>query len=185
MNAKIKVAIKFYVRLIGGYLTFFGVVLTFSLLLGKFIEALFVILGYFSTRFVVPQIKHFSTTKKCICVSTLTFLFALVIVCLPRNVAVIWAIMTGATIPLFMYAEHLLLDIKKSDKELLIERCKALNYNTMKTKIAVKFFIDKEKPKQVWEWLCEKEGKCIEYDSVYQMKWRMKKELFKNNSEKN
>jgi hypothetical protein len=61
----------------------------------------------------------------------------------------------------------------------MVEICKSHNYTELKTQIAVKFFVEKRTPKEVWEWLCETQENPIEWDSVRQMKWRMKKELFK------
>jgi hypothetical protein len=67
---------------------------------------------------------------------------------------------------------------KVDDKESFIEKCKDLKYGDLKTEIAVKFFVEKLKKKEVWDWLCNDKQEYIEYDSVKQMKWRMKKELF-------
>lgn len=64
------------------------------------------------------------------------------------------------------------------DKETLIEKCKSLNYNELKTEMAIKFFIDKEKPRDVWLWLLETKKSDVEWDSVKKTKYRMKKELF-------
>ena len=44
--------------------------------------------------------------------------------------------------------------------------------------MAIKFFVDKEKPKDVWVWLCDEQNYDIEWDSVKTMKYRMKKQLF-------
>ena len=77
-----------------------------------------------------------------------------------------------------MYAESLLFDVKISDEDKLISLCKLHGYNELKTQIAVKFFIDKEKVKDVWLWLCNEQNYNIEYDSVKKIKLRMKKDLF-------
>jgi uncharacterized membrane protein YccC len=182
-KAKTKVAIKYYTRLILGYAVFFIVVLGFGWLLGKLLESVFIILGYAMTRFVVPKIKHFNSTHKCISISTVTFLFAIAILCIPKDVSLIWSAGVGATIPLIMYIESLLFDLKAFkdktlNKDQLIKLCKQHNYNDLKTQIAVKFFIDKEKPKDVWLWLCDTQDTPIEWDSVRHLKCKMKKELF-------
>ena len=67
---------------------------------------------------------------------------------------------------------------KLSPTEELIARCKAHNYNDLKTQMAIKFFINKETPKDVWLWLCETQDFPMEWDSVKKTKYRMKKELF-------
>ena len=179
MKAKTKVAIKFWFRLILGNVIIFGSVLGFGAIIGKFLETIFMFIGYFSTVFVVPRIKHFDTTQKCVSVTTLTLLFAIGIVVLPKNISLIWSVLIGALIPLFMYAESLLFDVKISDKDKLIALCKAHGYNELKTEMAIKFFIDKEKPKDVWLWLLETKKSDIEWDSVRRLKCIMKKELFK------
>lgn len=66
----------------------------------------------------------------------------------------------------------------KNPKAQLIERCKAHNYNELKTEMAVRFFILMEKPKDVWLWLCETQENPMEWDSVKHAKYIMKKELF-------
>jgi hypothetical protein len=177
-KAKIKVELKYYARQIGGYGTFFLVVLSFGWLMNKELETLLIIAGYFATRFCVPKIKHFDSTQKCISVTTLTFLLAIAIVCIPHTISLVWSVLVGAVIPLVMYAESLLFDVKVSDKDKLIALCKQHNYNTLKTEMAVKFFIDKEKPREVWLWLCETQDNAIDWDSVRKAKYRMRKELF-------
>lgn len=178
-KAKKKIEFKFCSRLIIGYGCFFLTVFAFGLLLGKLLETIFIIIGYFTTRFVVPKIKHFNSGQKCIFVSTLTFLFAVAVLCIPKEISLVWAMGIGAVIPLIMYAESLLFDVKISEKDALVNLCKEHNYGTLKTEIAVKFFIDKEKPKDVWLWLCDTKNNHIEWDSVNKMKQRMKKDLFK------
>ena len=77
-----------------------------------------------------------------------------------------------------MYAESLLLDPVVSEKDKLIALCKLNNYNELKTEMAIKFFYDKKKPKDVWLWLCKTQDNPIDWDSVKKLKYRMKKELF-------
>jgi hypothetical protein len=73
--------------------------------------------------------------------------------------------------------ENLLFDTK-IEREKLIRLCKEHNYNDLKTQTAIKFFIDKEKTKDVWIWLCDVKKCHVEWDTVYHDKWKMKKELF-------
>ena len=178
LKAESKITIKFYARLIGGYAILFGSILSFGLLFTKLVETIFILIGYFATRFVVPKIKHFDSTQKCISISTMTFLFAIAIVCVPKSTSLIWSVLVGGIIPLIMYVESLLFDVKISDNEKLIALCKLHGYNELKTQIAIKFFIDKERPKDVWLWLCTVEKYPMEWDSVKNLKYRMKKDLF-------
>lgn len=178
-RAKRKINRMLYGRLFLGYSAFFILILAFGFLLDKTMETAFIVLGYFATRFCVPKIKHFDTTQKCISATTMTFCFAIAIVCIPKEVSLVWSIGVGGCIPIIMYVESLLFDPVVSDKDKMIEMCKAHNYNELKTQMAIKFFVDKEKPKDVWLWLCETQENPIEWDSVKKIKYRMKKDLFK------
>lgn len=177
LSAKAKVNIKFYTRKVGGYIVFLLIVLCFGWLFERLLETIFMVGGFMATRFCVPKIYHFNTTQKCISVSTMTFLFGLAILCIPDSVSVVWNIAVGVAIPIIMYIESLLFE-PKTEKDKLIELCKKHNYNELKTQMAIKFFVDKEKPKDVWLWLCETQDNPMEWDSVKRLKYRMKKQLF-------
>ena len=177
LKAKIKVNLWYYFHKVGGYLAFLLTVLCFGWLFDRLIETTFMVGGFMSTRFCVPKIYHFNTTQKCISVSTMTFLFGLAILCIPDNVSFVWNIAVGISIPIIMYIESLLFE-PQTEKDKLIELCKKHNYNELKTQLAIKFFVDKEKPKDVWVWLCDEQKYDIEWDSVKTMKYRMKKQLF-------
>ena len=177
LSAKTKLNIKFYSRKAGGYFAFLLTVLCFGWLFDRLLETLFMVGGFIATRFCVPKIHHFNTTQKCISVSTMTFLFGLAILCIPDNISFTWNIAIGAVIPIIMYIESLLFE-PQTEKDKLIALCKKYNYNELKTQLAVKFFVDKEKPKDVWVWLCDEQNYDIEWDSVKTMKYRMKKQLF-------
>lgn len=68
--------------------------------------------------------------------------------------------------------------ISIEDKNSIREKCRLLGYNKLKTEIAIKFFIENEKPKDVWLWLLSTKQSNIEWDSVKKIKYRMKKEIF-------
>lgn len=178
-RARVKITLWLYTRKLCGYLVLFSLVFAFGWLFDKSIETACMMASYLATRFLVPKIKHFNSTQKCISVSTMTFLFGLAILCVPKSVSIIWNVGVGCCIPLIMYAESLLFDPVVSDEDRMVEVCKSHNYTELKTRMAVKFFVEKRTPKEVWEWLCETQENPIEWDSVRQMKWRMKKELFK------
>lgn len=177
LSAKTKLNIKFYSRKVGGYLAFLLTVLCFGWLFDRLLETIFMVGGFMATRFCVPKIYHFNTTQKCISVSTMTFLFGLAILCVPDNISFTWNIAIGAVIPIIMYIESLLFE-PQTDTYKIIQLCKKHNYNNLKTEMAIKFFVDKEKPKDVWLWLCDTQDDPIEWDSVKTMKYRMKKQLF-------
>lgn len=177
-RARLKVKFRFYSRLILGYTALFVSILAFGWLFNKLLETILMICGYFATRFAVPKIKHFDTTQKCISISTMTFVFGLAILCIPKEVSMVWSICVGCVITMIMYVESLLFDPVISEEEKVINLCRLHNYGELKTKMAVKFFVYKEKPKDVWLWLCETEKYPMEWDSVKNLKYRMKKDLF-------
>ena len=177
LKAKIKINFWFYTRKVGGYVALFTTIFAFGWLFDRLLETVFMMIGYMATRFCVPKIYHFNTTQKCISVSTMTFLFGLAILCIPDNVSFVWNIAVGISIPIIMYIESLLFE-PQTEKDKLIALCKKHDYNELKTQLAIKFFVDKEKPKDVWVWLCDEQNYDIEWDSVKTMKYRMKKQLF-------
>lgn len=193
LKAKTKIAIKFYFRLISGYSTFFIIIFLFSFLLNKTLESAFVIFGYFGTRFVVPKIKHFNTSQKCITVTILTFIFSIGVLCISKHLSLIWSGCVGTCLPLIMYAESLLFDKKYDYNQLveffetntickkfsvdnctqdeLIERCKQINLSDLNTKLAVEFFIKKTKQSILADKL------CVNENSVSKRKQRLKQKL--------
>ena len=177
LKAKIKVNLWFYTRKVGGYLALFTTIFAFGWLFDRLLETIFMMIGFMATRFCVPKIYHFNTTQKCISVSTMTFLFGLAILCIPDNVSFVWNIAVGVVIPIIMYIESLLFE-PQTEKDKLIALCKKHNYNELKTQMAIKFFVDKEKPKDVWLWLCEVQDDPLSWDYVKNLKSLMKKQLF-------
>ena len=96
------------------------------------------------------------------------------------TISLISNIVVGVGFAIITWYAQDIINIKKSKdpREELVARCKALNYNELKTQIAIKFFIDKEKPREVWLWLCETQDNPMEWDSLYNLKSKMKKDLF-------
>lgn len=198
LKAKTRINIKYYTRLIGGYFIFFAVIFGIGLLLGKLLETVFIVSGYFATRFVMPKIKHFNTTAKCIFATSLTFLLAIEILSVPKNTSLIWSVGIGAIIPLIMYAECLLFEKKKYDyveletfyenaikpkpfnvdtctEAELLERCSELRLSQENTKLAVEFFIRKTKQSILADRL------CIDEHSIAERKRRLKHKLNSKN----
>ena len=178
LKAKLKINLWFYTRKVGGYVALFTTVFAFGFLFDRLLETIFMMIGYMATRFCVPKIYHFNSTQKCITVSTMTFLFGLAILCVPKNISFTWNIAVGVAIPIIIYIESLLFQ-PQTEKDKLIELRKKYNYTELKTELAIKFFVDKMATKDVWTWLCENYPNAMEYDSLKQARWRMKKQLFK------
>lgn len=129
-----------------------------------------------------PVTYHAKTDKGCILFTIACFSISFIIT-LPLNISIVASAVTGLLISGFLFLLQSYLNLKAKTeipvKQSLVEKCKALNYGERKTEIAIKFFEEKMKTKEVWEWMCNEKHDFVEYDTVKQMKWRMKKELFK------
>lgn len=140
------------------------------------------IVAFRLTRVKIEQkyaVLHLATISACMCASTAICWFGTYI-SLPQTISLISNIMVGVifAIATWKIQEYIDLKHKYGAKEELIDKCRQLKYNSLKTEIAVKFFIENEKPKDVWLWLCETQEHPIEWDSVKKLKYKMKKDLF-------
>lgn len=125
------------------------------------------------------DVLHCASIFACMIASTLICLFGLYI-SLPMAVSLISNTVVGVGFAIITWYIQDIINIKQrlNEKDNLISRCKAHNYNELKTEIAVKFFIDKQKPKDVWLWLCETQDFPMSWDSVKNLKHKMRKDLF-------
>jgi hypothetical protein len=164
-----------------GYVVILVALFSVSWICEKVINAAIILMSYGGTRWVFQLTYHAKTDRGCIMFTIACFSIA-IIVALPINLSIVSSVIIGMVISTFLFFLQYFLDLIKSknvvDKETLIEKCKSLNYGELKTEMAIKFFVDKSKPKEVWRWLCEEKQEHIEWDSVNKIKYRMKKELF-------
>lgn len=63
-----------------------------------------------------------------------------------------------------------------SPKDKLLQLCEEKCISERDTKVAVMYYIDRMKPKQIWQWLCENHEQ-MELDSVYILLNRLNKKL--------
>lgn len=62
----------------------------------------------------------------------------------------------------------------KTPEQELIDKCHNAKLCKRDTEIAILYYINKWKPKDIWLWLCQhKEYEHIEWDSVHQLLWRI------------
>ena len=125
------------------------------------------------------DVLHMASVLACMLVSTAICVFGLYL-SLPETISFISNIIVGVMFAIITWHIQEIIDIikKRSFKDVVIEKCKSLNYNELKTEMAVKFFVDKQKPKDVWLWLCETQENPMSWDSVKNLKTKMKKDLF-------
>jgi hypothetical protein len=105
-----------------------------------------------------------------------------IVITLPITLSIISSTIIGAVISVFLFALQYIIELhnktKVSDKEELIAKCRKLGYNQLKTDMAIKFFIENEKPREVWIWLTQNKLSTLEWETVRTIKYNMKKELF-------
>lgn len=71
-----------------------------------------------------------------------------------------------------------LLDKEITPKDKLLKLCEEKGISERDTKIAVMYYIDRKKPKQILEWLCDNKEN-ISQDSLYILLNRLNKKLYK------
>lgn len=81
-------------------------------------------------------------------------------------------------VKIFFY-ENFAQKIQNLEKEEFIKKCKQVGLDELKTEISIKFFIENQKPQQVWLWLLETKKKDWSWDYVKNLKCKLKIKLFK------
>lgn len=177
-----KIKAELFIKTVVGYLVILLALFSFSWICDKVINTVIILMSYGGTRWVFPLTYHAKTDRGCIMFTIACFSIA-IIIALPINLSIVASVIVGMAISTFLFFLQYFLDLKASkkvtDKEDFIAKCKSCGYNELKTEMAIKFFIDNEKPKDVWLWLLETKKSDIEWDSVRRLKCIMKKELFK------
>ena len=68
-----------------------------------------------------------------------------------------------------------------NEKEELLRKCRKAKLNKRDTEIALKYFYEKQTPKEIWTWILEnQEYESIEWDTVYFLIWKIGKKLKEN-----
>ena len=177
-----KIKAELFIKTVVGYLVILLALFSVSWLCDKVINTVIILMSYGGTRWVFLITYHAKTDKGCIMFTIACFSIA-IIISLPINLSIVASVIVGMAISTFLFFLQYFLDLKAStkinDKEAFIAKCKSYGYNELKTEMAIKIFIDNEKPKDVWLWLLETKKSDMEWDSVRRLKCIMKKELFK------
>lgn len=177
-----KIKAELFFKTVLGYAIILVALFFVSWIFDKVINTVIILMSYGGTRWVFPITYHAKTDKGCIMFTIACFSIA-IIIALPINLSIVASVIVGMAISTFLFFLQYFLDLKAStkvtNKEAFIAKCKSCGYNELKTEMAIKFFIDNEKPKDVWLWLLETKKSDIEWDSVRRLKCIMKKELFK------
>jgi hypothetical protein len=78
---------------------------------------------------------------------------------------------------IFFY-ENFAQKIQNLEKEEFIKKCKEAGLDELKTECAIRFFLLKQKPYDVWIWVTSEKGKDWSWDYVISLKCKLKKKLF-------
>ena len=179
-KGKLNIGFKIFLIVIEVFVI--GLILGGAWLMNKLLIAPPLIISFRLSRVKIEtkyDVYHCASILCCMFLSTSICWFGTYL-SLPINISLISNIIIGVGFAIITWYIQDIIEIKKriNAKDNLIARCKQHNYDELKTQIAVKFFVDKEKPKQVWIWLCETQKYPMEWDSVKTLKYRMKKDLF-------
>lgn len=125
------------------------------------------------------EVFHLTNIYGCMLLSIFVSLIG-VYISLPSNISLVSNILVGVifAIATWKIQDYIDLKHKYSAKDEFIDKCRELNYTPLNTEIAVKLFLEHQKPKDVWLWLCETQENPISWDYLYNLKSKMKKDLF-------
>lgn len=117
------------------------------------------IVFFFGTSFVLPL--------------SMSFLSAI-----PINYLIGWIGCLKATAEHYEYECQKLRKKYCNDKQILEQKIRQAGLGERDSKIAMMYYYEHKKPKEIWLWLCnEKQYESVEWDSVYQLLWRIGNKL--------
>ena len=79
---------------------------------------------------------------------------------------------------IFFY-ENFAQKMQNFEREDFMEKCRKAGLDAIKTQMAYMFFKENRKPQDVWLWLIDNKIKDYEWETVRNIKWKLKKKLFK------
>lgn len=180
----IKIRLKFRLYQFKLEIIVYGISLLYAILIGQLLNAIVLFISFNTIRPATPITFHFSKVNTCIKVSVIMFVCTITqFLVIPTNVTYCGGILLALAICLALYKiEYALIknklrfNLDMCTKEELVYCCKLLRYNSFKTEIAVKMFIEKLSNEEVYNWLCET-NQYLAYDTVTTYRYRMRKAL--------
>lgn len=158
-------------------------------ILGKWIEGVVFFVCHWFIREQFPKQYHATSHATCRLITSVVFFFG-VSFCLPLGLSLFSAIPICYFISWVGFTKKEADDYKLkcinlqekycNEKEDLLAKCRDAKLSQRDTEIAVKYFYEKQTPKEIWLWLCNhKVYEPIEWDSVYHLLWLINKKLNK------
>ena len=196
-KAKIKFKIKGFIATLPYHILVMSSVAIFAYIFNKPIEAILFLIAFFSLRYKFPTTYHAKSIINCMIITNL--MFALSVVVCPYADTYIFGALVFAYLDTFIlwyvqtkeilkaqkeYAEQVANELRVRLAELenpaqeIIEKCRKAKLSRRDTEIAIKYFVEKNTPKEIWLWICESiEYDNIEWDSVYRILARISHKL--------
>lgn len=177
----------------------FGGVAIFSFVFNKWFEAAMFVVAFFALRYKFNTTFHAEKVLHCMIITNAMFLLS-ILLC-PQIKTFIFGgllfafgnglILCGIQLVETMRqdkecaernlaAANIMLSKVKDPTAKMIEECRKVKLSKRDTEIAVKYFVEHQTPKEIWTWLCQnKEYDTIEWDSVYNLLWRIGRKINK------
>lgn len=199
LKALIVFKIKGFIAMLPYHAIVMGGVAIFALIFNKWIEAFTFLVAFFSLRYKFPETFHAEKIFHCmvitnamfitsitICPSSKTYIFGSLLFGFLDSF-VLWYIQSRETIrqdketaERNLAAAQKLLEQYENPLSEFKEKCRKVKLSKRDTEIAIKYFVEHQTPKEIWNWLCDnKEYDYVEWDSVYQLLWRIGRKINK------
>lgn len=200
-KAKLKAQLVFKVRNFIAVLPYHILVMSgvaiISLIFDKWLEAVVFLSAFFTLRYKFPTTYH--AKHIVVCMTITNGMFALSIVLCPYiNTYIFGGLLFGYLDTFILWyvqsKQHLKEEKECAEKmvsvlserirqlenpyDTLLEKCRNAKLSKRDTEIAIKYFYEKQTPKEIWIWLCEsKEYDTIGWDSIYMLLIRIGNKL--------
>ena len=154
-----------------------------SLIFDKWIEGVVFFFAHWFIREQFPKQYHSPTHALCRLLTSVVF-FCGVSFVLPLGLSLFSTIPINYFIGWIGYTKKQAVEYEMqlerlkekycNEKENLLVKCRQAKLSERDTEIALKYFYEKQTPKEIWLWLCNhKVYEPIEWDSVKQLVWRI------------
>lgn len=189
LKAKIKFKLKSFIAMLPYHFLVMGSVAIFALIFDKWIEAVLFLVAFFTLRYKHPTTFHAKSIVTCMVLTN--SMFALSVLVCPYAETYIFGALVFAYLDTFIlwyvqtkeilkaqkeYAEQVASELRaeletfKNPNQEIIDKCRKAKLSKRDTEIAIKYFVEKNTPKEIWLWICESiEYDNIEWDSVYRI----------------
>lgn len=174
-----------------------GSVYITATILEKWLEATCFLIAYFALRYKFNTTFHAERVLHCMIFTNVMFVLS-VILCPYVSIYIFGSMLFAwadcALLYILQRAEELKQDKECAERAVAIitkqlkglespdvafyDKCKKAKLSKRDTAVAYKYYIEHNTPKEIWLWLCDsREFEAIEWDSLYQLLWRIGKKL--------